>query len=120
MAEFQELFLMAGMAGWPSLISFVSLFAIGIALLIAIKNNRKAFLIYFLFSFLPLLLGLIGTIIYFNNFDSNIASIQDVTPEIIEHIKSECWAPLKVGLYLSIPLFILALIGFLKQRIKHN
>ncbi len=115
MSEFREYFVRAGILAWPALLSAIYIFVTGIVLLLTTKR-RRTFYIYLLFTFLPIIFGAIGTFIEFNTVKTYIESEPGKIQDTLEFYKNEIWIPLKFSVYISIPLFVTALLGIYKTK----
>lgn len=115
MDSFREYFVRAGIWAWPALLFGTYILVTGIVLLFTTKR-RKTFFIYLALTFLPIIFGVLGTIFAFKSVAVGIAGDPKITQEAIDFYKNEVWVPLKFSIYISIPLFAIALLGIYKTR----
>ena len=112
---FRDYFVRAGIWAWPALLFSVYILVAGVVLLFTTKK-RKTFIIYLIFSFLPIIFGVFGTISEFSAVELEISANPKVTQEAINFYKNEVWIPLLFSVYASIPLFVIALLGIYKSK----
>ena len=117
MTELVEYYRQTGAFGWPALYFFVILFVTGIVFLFFVKSKR-VFIFYLLFTLLPLIIGIIGTVVNFDYLETYMNSNPNVTADELEEVKSIYWMPFKFSLFLSIPLFLIGLVGIIKSKTK--
>lgn len=105
-----ELFLQSGSWSWFILIIELILLPLGLTLLIF--NKTRKIIIFFIFlSFLPLLIGTIGTVIGYQQIQNAISHNANLSKEIILRSRETARAPLTLGFWFSLPLIIIGLIS---------
>jgi len=108
---FVELFLQSGSWSWFILTIELILLPFGLTLLI-LNKTRKMIIFFIFLSFLPLLVGTIGTVIGYQQIQDAIShNANNLSKEIIFKSRETARAPLILGFWFSLPLTIIGLIS---------